>query len=87
VRQDSTTKQGATRTPSKRFVEAEAQAAQGYRASVAAQLKADRTAIPKLSDRVVAGLRIVAAAKTDEARAAQDPHGRCGHEARGRHVP
>ncbi len=52
-----------------RLSEAEAQAAQGYRASVAAQLKADRTAIPKLSDRAVAGLRIVAAAKTDEARA------------------
>ncbi len=52
-----------------RLSEAEAQAAQGYRASVAAQLKADGAAIPKLSDRAVAGLRIVAAAKTDQARA------------------
>jgi len=52
-----------------RLSEAEAQAAQGYRASVAAQLKADRAAIPKLSDRAVAGLRIVAAVKTDQSRA------------------
>ena len=52
-----------------RLSEVEAQAAQGYRASVAAQLKADGAAIPKLSDRAVAGLRIVAAAKTDQARA------------------
>ena len=52
-----------------RLSDAEAQAAQGYRASVAAQLKADGAAIPKLSDRAVAGLRIVAAAKTDQARA------------------
>jgi len=51
-----------------RLAEAEAQAAQGYRASVAAQLKADRTAIPKLSEQAVAGLRLVAAAKTDQAR-------------------
>ena len=52
-----------------RLSEAEAQAAPGYRASIAAQLKADRTAIPKLSDRAVAALGIVAAAKTDQARA------------------
>ena len=52
-----------------RLAEAETEAAQGYRASVAAQLKADRTAIPAVSDRAVAGLRIVAAAKTDQARA------------------
>ncbi len=52
-----------------RLSEAEAQAAQGYRASVAAQLKADGAAIPKVSDRAVAGLRIVAAVKTDQARA------------------
>ena len=52
-----------------RLSEAEAQAAQGYRASVAAQLKADGAAIPKLSDRAVAALGIVAAAKTDQARA------------------
>jgi len=32
-----------------RLAEAETEAAQGYRASVAAQLKADRTAIPNLS--------------------------------------
>ena len=51
-----------------RLAEAEAQAAQGYRASVAAQLKADRTAIPKLSDRAVAGLRLVAAARIDQVR-------------------
>jgi hypothetical protein len=51
-----------------RLAEAETEAAQGYRASVAAQLKADRTAIPKLSERAVAGLRIVAAAKSDQAR-------------------
>src|SRR5208282_4728843 len=51
-----------------RLSEAEAQAAQGFRASVAAQLKADRTAIPKLSDRAVAGLGLVVAAKTDQAR-------------------
>jgi hypothetical protein len=51
-----------------RLAEAETEAAQGYRASVAAQLKADRTAIPKLSDRAVAGLRLVAAARTDQAR-------------------
>jgi len=51
-----------------RLAEAETEAAQGYRASVAAQLKADRTAIPKLSERAVAGLGIVAAAKTDQAR-------------------
>jgi hypothetical protein len=49
-----------------RLAEAETEAAQGYRASVAAQLKADRIAIPKLSDRAVAGLRLVAAAKTDQ---------------------
>ena len=57
-----------------RVAEAEAQAAQGYRASVAAQLKADRTEIPKLSDRAVAALGIAAAAKTDQARA--EPTGR-----------
>ena len=51
-----------------RLAEAETEAAQGYRASVAAQLKADRTAIPKLSEQAVAGLGIVAAAKTDQAR-------------------
>src|SRR5208282_3393489 len=51
-----------------RLSEAEAQAAQGYRASIAAQLKANRAAIPKLSDRAVAALGIVAAAKTDQAR-------------------
>jgi hypothetical protein len=43
-------------------------AEQGYRASVAAQLKADRTTIPNLSDRAVAGLGLVAAAKTDQER-------------------
>ncbi|SEF14902.1 Ti-type conjugative transfer relaxase TraA [Rhizobiales bacterium GAS191] len=52
-----------------RTSEAEAQAAQGYRASVEAQLKADRTAIPNLSEQAVAALGIVAAAKTDQARA------------------
>ncbi len=51
-----------------RLAEAEIEAAQGYRASVAAQLKADRTAIPNLSDRAAASLRLVAAAKTDQAR-------------------
>jgi hypothetical protein len=51
-----------------RLAEAETEAAQAYRASVAAQLKADRTAIPKLSDRAVAGLALVAAARTDQAR-------------------
>ncbi|MGO9234138.1 MAG: BID domain-containing protein, partial [Methylocella sp.] len=51
-----------------RLAEAETEAAQGYRASVAAQLRADRTAIPKLSERAVAGLGFVAAAKTDQAR-------------------
>ena len=51
-----------------RVVEAEVQATQGYRLSVAAQLKADRTVIPKLSEEATAGLRLVAAAKTDEAR-------------------
>jgi hypothetical protein len=51
-----------------RLAEAETETAQSYRASVAAQLKADRTAIPNLSDRTVAGLRLVAAAKTDQAR-------------------
>ncbi|MGO8840105.1 MAG: BID domain-containing protein, partial [Methyloceanibacter sp.] len=52
-----------------RLSEAEAQAAQDYRASVAAQLKADRTAIPKLSEQAAAGLELVAAARTDQARA------------------
>jgi hypothetical protein len=51
-----------------RLAEADTEAAQGYRASVAAQLEADQTAIPNLSDRAVAGLRLVAAAKTDQAR-------------------
>jgi hypothetical protein len=51
-----------------RLAEAETEAAQGYRASIAAQLKADRTAIPRLSERAVAGLRLVAAAKTDQTR-------------------
>ncbi len=51
-----------------RVVEAEVQATQGYCSSVAAQLKADRTVIPKLSEEAMAGLRLVAAAKTDEAR-------------------
>ena len=51
-----------------RLAEAETEAAQGYCTSVAAQLKADRTAIPKLSERAVAGLGLVAAAKTDQAR-------------------
>jgi BID domain of Bartonella effector protein (Bep) len=51
-----------------RLAEAEMEAAQGYRASVTAQLKADRTAIPKLSKQAVAGLRLGAAAKTDQAR-------------------
>ena len=51
-----------------RLADAETEAAQGYRASVAAQLRADRTAIPRLSERAVAGLRLVAAAKSDQAR-------------------
>ena len=51
-----------------RLAEAETEAALGYRASVAAQLKADRTAIPRLSERAVAGLGLVAAARTDQAR-------------------
>jgi hypothetical protein len=42
-----------------RLADAEGQAAQGYHASVAAQLEADRIAIPKLSERAVAGLRLV----------------------------
>lgn len=51
-----------------RFADVESQAAQAYRDSVAAQLKSDQTAIPKLSERPVGGLGRVAAARTDEAR-------------------
>jgi hypothetical protein len=40
----------------------------GKTTAAVAQLKADRTAIPILSDRAVASLRLVAAAKTEQAR-------------------
>ncbi len=51
-----------------RTTEAETQATQGYRASVEALMEADRTAVPKLSERAVAALETVATAKTDKAR-------------------
>ena len=53
-----------------RTVEAEAQAVKSYRASVEAQIAADRTPIPTLSDRAVAVLGAISGAKTDEERAA-----------------
>ncbi len=52
-----------------RSVEAEALAAQNYRGGVEAQIAADRTAIPKLSEPAVAALAAIAAATTDATRA------------------
>jgi len=52
-----------------RVGEAEAKAAQGYRAGVEAQLSADATGVPKLSGRAQAALAAMAAAKEDAGRA------------------
>ncbi len=52
-----------------RVGEAEAKAAQGYRAGVEAQLSADATGVPKLSARAQTALGAVAVAKDDAGRA------------------
>jgi Ti-type conjugative transfer relaxase TraA len=52
-----------------RTAAAEVLAAKAYRGSVEAQTTADRTPIPKLSERAVAALDAIAVAKTDAARA------------------
>ena len=53
-----------------RTVVAEAQAVKTYRLSVEAQIAADRTPIPKMSERAVAALGAISGARTDEDRAA-----------------
>ncbi len=72
-----------------RLSEAEAQAAQGYRASVAAQLKADRHRDPEAVRPGRGGLKNCGGRQDGPGPGGglQDAHGRCGHEARGRHVP
>ncbi len=60
---------GAIGPAMSRVSEAEAKAAQGYRGAVEAQLAAEATGVPKLSDRAQAALAAVAAAKDDAGRA------------------